>query len=204
MMKKLFYAILLYYTLFSSFFVILTPFNESPDEIFHLQFINYISKYKTLPDQYEGLIKTEKFVGQGHQYPLYYVFTGTLNYIFNPDKEIITNITPNKLHLWNGGTSGKVPVYCHLDIEEIPDTNDKVLFYLFRFLSVVFGLINIVFVFKISKLIMGDIIWSLMPPFFVATLPQFLFISGAVNNDCLANMFSTTCFYFIIKIMKDY
>lgn len=201
--KKIFHTIILYYVFFSSSFVFLTPFNEAPDEIFHLQFINYVSKYKTLPDQYEGLRNNEKFVGQGHQYPLYYIFTGIVNYFFNPDKQIVTDITPNKLHLWNGGTSGKVPVYNHLAKDEIPDSKDKFLFYLFRFLSVVFGTVNIIFVFKISKLVFGDNVWTLLPPLFVATLPQFLFISGAVNNDCLANMFSTICIYYIFKIVKN-
>src|SRR5438105_4538939 len=146
----------IYFVFFSLIFAFLIPPFEAPDEQLHLQYINYISKYKTLPDQYEGLRVNEKYVGQGHQHPLYYILTGTLNYLFNSDGVISYNLIPNKNHFWYGGSEGKVPAFNHVYNNVFQNSEDRIIFYIIRAFSIIFCLFTILFVFKISRLFFTD------------------------------------------------
>lgn len=200
--KKL-YIILFYFLLLSILFVLVSPVFETPDEDLHLQYINYISMCESLPNQYEGIKIPALYVGQGHQHPLYYILTGAIIYVFHPNSRIEVNAVRNKLHEWNGGTTGKVPCYNHTERDFFPSAADIILFYSLRILSVFFGLINIIFIYKIAKLIFPDSDWLYLPVVFAATLPQFLFITGSINSDNPAGMFSTIIIYFTFKILKD-
>ena len=200
--KKL-YIILFYFLLLSVLFVLISPVFETPDEDLHLQYINYISMYGSLPNQYEGMKNPDMQVGQGHQHPLYYIFTGAFVNLLHPNKKLEVNAVRNNLHEWNGGTTGKVPCYNHMVGDFFPTSADKILFYFFRFLSVLFGLINVIFIYKIAKLVFPDSDWVYLPVAFVATLPQFVFITGSINSDNLAGMFSTIIIYFAFRILKD-
>lgn len=195
--------IIIYYIIFASLFVFINPVFEAPDEDLHIQYINYVSVYKNLPDQYEGQIFKEKFVGQGHQHPFYYIFTGTVNALFNPDNKLIVNSAPNNLLYSENNKITRYPHYNHIIDNEFPERTDKYFFYFFRFLSVFFGALNLYFIYKISQFVFPDSAWSLFPVLFVATLPQFLFISSAVNNDNLANLLSAVCIFFLFKIVND-
>ncbi|TRZ66595.1 DUF2142 domain-containing protein [bacterium] len=199
--------VLIYYLVFCAIFLSITPVYETPDEDLHLQYINYVSFYNTLPNQYEGIVNKEKFVGQGHQHPLYYIITGSLISLFKSDCRLIINPVPNHMHVWFGGTAGKVPEYNHINENIFGSSHDEHLFYLLRILSIIFGLINIIFIYKIARIIFSSAqspaYWALFMAFFAASLPQYLFISVSVNNDMLANLFSTLSIYIIFKIFND-
>ncbi|MCX6156982.1 MAG: DUF2142 domain-containing protein [Ignavibacteriae bacterium] len=195
--------ILLYFVVFSATFSFIVPVFESPDENLHLQYINYVTKYKKLPDQYEGMVNKEKFVGQGHQHPLYYVITGFLNYTSNNGKMLDIKYHFNKLHVWNGGNLEHVPYFYNIRDDVFDNTGEKYTFYLLRILSVIFGALNVLFIYKIGKIITDNENFSLFAAFIAASLPQFAFISGMINNDNLANLMSTICLFLIIKIFKE-
>ena len=134
--KKL-YLILIYFIFFSILFVFVSPVFETPDEDLHLQYINYISVYKSLPNQYERMTNPDIQVGQGHQHPLYYILTGTITNILHPKKKIEVYGIKNKLNAWNGGSTLSVPCYNHVSTEFFPSNTDRFLFYILRFLSVI-------------------------------------------------------------------
>ena len=194
--------VIFYFIVFSSSFSYIAPVYESPDENAHLEFINYVTKYQELPDQYEGMTNKEKSVGQGHQHPFYYILTGFLNYALNDGSIIHINSRFNKLHEWNGGNTFSVP-YFYNDRNDVFNTAaDKHMFYFFRILSVLFGALNIFLVYKITKLITNNELFSLLTAFLMASIPQFAFITGMINNDNLANLMSTVCLYMIVKVFK--
>ncbi len=201
MNKKIF--IFLYFILYSLFFVFFVPVFEGPDEQFHLEYVNYFSKYHTLPNQYEGLDHREKYVGQGHQHPLYYIITGSLLYFFDSDQTISSEKFPNKRHVWSGGAEDKVPVFNHVYNSVLKSPEDKVLFYVLRIFSVFLSLINIFFIFKIAELFFKESSWIFLTTFFVVTLPQYAFVSSLINNDSLSNLISTISIFFMFKIFKD-
>lgn len=195
--------VLIYFIIFASVFSFIVPVFESPDENLHLDFINYVTIYKSLPDQYEGMQNKEKYVGQGHQHPLYYILTSFINYGLNSGDKIDVNPRLNKLHIWNGGTEKYVPVYNNNGESVFNSVNDKYTFYILRLLSVLFGAVNIIFVYKISYLLTSNDKFSALSAFIMGSLPQFAFISGMINNDNMANMMSTICLYLALRIFND-
>jgi 4-amino-4-deoxy-L-arabinose transferase-like glycosyltransferase len=194
--------VILYFIIFSTAFLIIVPVFEAPDENLHLDYINYVTFYKSIPNQYEGMENKEKFVGQGHQHPLYYLITGFINYNLNNGRKITINPQFNKLHIWNGGNEGKVPYYKNITDGVFDSDKDKRIFYFLRILSVLFGAVNLIFVYKISELFSENKEFSVFPVFILASLPQFAFISAMINNDNLAILLCTICLFLIIKMFK--
>ncbi len=194
---------LIYFTCISALFAFLIPPFEAPDEQFHLQYINFISYYKELPNQYEGIKYPDRYVGQGHQYPLYYIITGAINWVFSSDSRINYTLTKNNNHKWNGGTTGKVPLFDHVKNPPFHNNNNRIIFYLLRLLSVLMGAVNIFFIYKISEFIISDSRIRILPVIFAATLPQYIFVSSIINNDNLANLLSTISIYLILNLLKN-
>jgi 4-amino-4-deoxy-L-arabinose transferase-like glycosyltransferase len=187
---------LLYFAVFSAAFTFIVPAFEAPDEAGHVSYINFLQKHKSLPNQ---LLDSLKEPLQGHQPPLYYSIMYSINYVFNSDSPIEYKLTPNPLHVWNGGKNQHVPVYQHT----LNTNKQDNFFYVLRLLSTICGLINLFFIYKISLLVFKDQKLSLLPVIFAATLPQFAFISGVINNDNLVNLFSTMSIYFLLKTFAE-
>lgn len=201
--KYYLFLIVLYSFIFSVVMAFIVPPFESPDEQLHLSYINYISKYHELPDQYEGIANPEKFVGQGHQPPLYYIIIATLNYVVNDGQQISVYENPNYKHIWYGGTEGKVPRFNNYSKTPFTSSGDKDMFYFLRLVSALIGVATMIFIYKISNLIIEDRRYLFLSVFFAASLPQFAFINGVINNDSLAFMLSTISIYYIFRIIKN-
>lgn len=197
------YFTLVYFAVFSILFVFLFPPFEGPDENLHLQYINYFSKNLSLPNQYEGYKNKNFFVGQGHQHPLYYILTGLTAHVLNSDNSVDEKKIPDTVIIKDEKQTSYVPYYKIFDGNMFEAASDKNTFYLLRILSVIAGLFNLFFIFKISELIFKDSNWKFFPVVFAATLPQFIYIASVVNNDNLANLFSTICIYFLFKIIYE-
>jgi len=202
-LTKYILIIVVYFIIFSLCFTFLSPPFEAPDENKHLSYVNYISFYKSLPDQYEGINNPEKYVPQGHQPPLYYVLLTGINFVANSGKPIKFSEIPNPEHYRNGGSKSHVPVYLHSISSPFESGQDKFMFYLFRVLSVLMGAATVFYIFLISGQIFGKKYVSLLPPLFAASLPQFAFVSSVINNDSLAILISTILFYYFIKISNS-
>jgi 4-amino-4-deoxy-L-arabinose transferase-like glycosyltransferase len=188
------YFCLLYFLICSTFYVFITPPLEAPDEAGHIAYINFIHSHKTIPNQLNESLKEPK---QGHQPPLYYILLYSINYAFNSDRALVIDFPVNEKHLWNGGSNAHVPYYVHSGSNDVDN-----FFYVFRLISVLMGVINIYFVYRIALLVIKDVKLSLISVAFAATLPQFAFISGTINNDNLANLLATMCIYFMLVILS--
>ena len=203
MSNKYLLVIFIYYILFSIVMALIVPPFESPDEQLHLSYINYIAKYESLPNQYEGIKNPEKFVGQGHQPPLYYILMATLNYAVNNNQQVVVIEHPNYKHIWYGGTEGKVPRFNNFTYNPFLSGENKRMFYLFRFFSILFGTVTVIFSYKIITFFTDKKIYILLSTLFVSSLPQFVFINSVINNDSLAFMCVTISIYYIFKILKS-
>lgn len=187
--------ILIFFCLFSLAFAFIIPPFEAPDESGHLNYVNFLQKHRTLPNQLTDSLKEPL---QGHQPPLYYLTLYSINYLFHGDKNFSYRLVPNPLHVWNGGKNQHVPYYMHSDDSDKPDK----FFYVFRVLSVLLGVLNLFFIYKIALPVLKDEKLALVPVVIAATLPQFAFISGVINNDNLVNLFSTLSIYYLLKAIN--
>jgi 4-amino-4-deoxy-L-arabinose transferase-like glycosyltransferase len=194
-------AILLYFVVFAAFFVLVVPPFESPDELGHLAYINFVATRLDLPNQYMLKRTDRDYVSEGHQPPLYYAIVAIFNRALLRDHKVDVTPIHNKNKVDWGGRFKKVPTFNHAYNNIFTSWADRASYYLIRLLSVLIGLINIYFVFKLTRLFLKDSLWALFPAFFMATLPQFVFISGMVNNDNLASLFGTIFLYYCFRLL---
>jgi 4-amino-4-deoxy-L-arabinose transferase-like glycosyltransferase len=74
--------------------------------------------------------------------------------------------------------------------------------YLLRAFSVLLGTFNLALVFRVAAYFPLGGLWRLAPALFVATLPQFAFVSGMVSNDSLANLMATAVILSLLAIHR--
>lgn len=188
----------LYFLVFSILFVFIVPVFEAPDEPAHLANINYYAAHRALPNQY---IKEQTASGEGQQPPLYYVLASSFNRLFKRDRTVALAPRDNKLHIYGGGGDPFVPRYNNLSDGIFAGAADRYNFYALRLFSSLLSLLTLYYIYKIAGLFFGDPLGRLLPVLIAATLPQFLFMSGMINNDSLANLLAAVCIYYSFKIL---
>lgn len=198
-MDKKFLYILAYFLFFNASFVFLVPPFEANDEPYHLEYINYIVKNSSLPNQ---LNEKEKVNIEGHQFPLYYIFAGSLIKLIWGNSPVNFSLIYNKKHFTAGGTESLVPVFNHLYNNPFLDSESKTKFYFLRMLSLSLAALNLFFIYKIASLFFHNNKAVLLCVFFAASLPQFIFISSTISNDNLANLLSSAAIFTFLKYLK--
>lgn len=183
-------GILLHYFLFATLFAFFVPVFEVPDEPAHLAYINFLSAHGTLPNQYDP---ARTVPDEGHQPPLYYALGALLCRVSMPDG--VVSVEPVIQRPPGSDLPENIPIYRHLTGRIFPSASDQRGFYLLRMMSVGMGLLHLLCIYLLARRILQDVRWASVPVAFAATLPQFLFISGGINNDNLANLLSTVCLY---------
>ena len=195
--KKTIPAALVVYVLTAAAFLLLVPPLETPDEQHHLNYVNFVSRNLVLPDQYAA----EKCViGEGHQFPLYYMTGAAVVRLFDADGSVDLTDVPNKKHRLLGGDSLTVPSFRHAGVDIFKARSDRLAFYALRVLSLLFGLITIVFIYRLAKLFFEVPVWAGFAAVLAATLPQFVFISISVSNDGLSNTLAAASLFYMAKI----
>ncbi len=188
-------AYLLAFALICAFVV---PPWEPPDEPSHMLYVNYVARTGQLPNQN---VPSLSVGGEGHQPPLYYWIGALLNRLSQPDASVDLTPVRNPKHVWNKGDEWYVPVYQHFASSIFASATDRLGFYLLRVLSVILALLNLLCMFKLFDLLLPGRPYSMLAALWVITLPQFAFMSGAIDNDNLANLFSTTTIYWVLRIV---
>jgi Dolichyl-phosphate-mannose-protein mannosyltransferase len=174
-------AILCYFVAFAGLLAVLVPPFEGPDEYAHVEYITFVARTGRIPNQYD---QASKVPWEGHQPPLYYFLAAGVVRIVKPDG-INFSRHGNPKHFWSGGPSGDVPVHSHAFHDPFPTAADSVAFYGLRLLSVIFGVGTLLCVLALSRRLIPDPRWALVPMLMVATLAQFAAMSAAVSNDPL-------------------
>lgn len=170
------------YLLLATAYSLVNPIYEAPDETYHYAYVRYLLDERALPP----LTGTpgQTFVHQEEtQPPLYYALGALLVagvpvepgpfYEFNP-------------HAWIGAATREgnvnVLVHGHSD-EDFPYRGHALAVHLLRLYSVLLGLGTVLGVYAVARRVTTSEGVAIVAAALVAFLPQFLFISGAVNND---------------------
>jgi len=176
----------------------ITPAYEGPDEIAHLDYMNFLAKNRVLPDQ-TNLAHGGSTSWEHHQPPLYYVLGAAVLTIAKPDHAIDIRLEKQAA----GWVRPPGPDGTSRDL--FVSGTDRNLFYLFRLISVLVGAITLIYVFRTSSLLLPPDAgaWTVFPGLFVATLPQFAFDSAIVNNDALANSLAAAAIYYAYAVVNQ-
>jgi hypothetical protein len=169
-------VILAYFVAFASAFAFLTPIGSGFDEWNHLAYAKYVAGAGRIPNQY---VAQEALHFEGHQPPLYYFLAACL------------------LRLTGHG-DGTRAVQPDASVSEL----DRRAAYILRSFSVALATLSLLLVFRVAGYfpLIGP--WRCFPAAFVATLPQFAYVSGSINNDNLANLMATAAIICLLEILS--
>ena len=178
---------------------LVTPIFESPDEIYHYFFIKHLADGKGLPVQNPedpGLWEQE-----GSQPPLYYLMGALATFWSdtsdaedllwrNPQANIGTPLDP-----------GNKNVIVHTQREGFPFRGTALAMHLVRLLSVLLGAGTVFLTYRLALEVFPDHEHLAVGAAAInAFIPQFLFISGTVNNDNLVAFLASLALFLISRI----
>jgi hypothetical protein len=182
-------GILVVFVSLATLYNVLNPILEAPDEIQHVYYVHWLANGQGLPVQgEEGKGRWEQ---EGSQPPLYYVTAALLtSWIDSTDLDERVWLNPHA----NVG----VPLephnknrVIHTDAEAFPYRGATLLIHLSRFLSTLMGAGTVLATYCLVRVVFPDRPRLAMAAMgLVALLPQFLFLSSAVNNDNAVILFS--------------
>lgn len=175
---------------------LVTPLWEAPDEVGHFQNIADLAMGRGLPVQRVGQL------GEAHQPPLYYVIAALA--ILPADLADPTGaFQPNPRFIWAEQGGHDVNISVHNVEEALPFRGHALAMRLARGVSVVLGVLTVAMTLAIG--------WEIFPErravgllgaALVGFTPQFLFISGAVNNANLLILAATGAWWQILRALK--
>jgi len=181
-------------------YAFVTPTLEAPDEIYHYDYIRALVNTGRPPVLEEGGGR-----GFGHHAPFYYT-VGALASFW---------VGENDLHLWPerknpffGYRFGDVGrdnknLYLHPDDDRFGSSDTWLGLRIVRALSVLMGAVTVWVIYRIGREVFPD-----RPEVAVgaaglaAFIPEFLFISGAVNDDNGASLFGALALWAMMRILR--
>ena len=173
-----------------------TPLFEAPDEGAHYRYVKHLADGHGLPILEPG----ENWVGhESWQPPLYYTLGAlTTFWIDTDDARQLEWVNPH----WDGGGGGMNVVY-HTSAESFPYRRATLAMHIVRFLSTLMGAVTVAATGLIALELFPDQKWIAIGAAAInAFNPQFLFISGVINNDNLVTALSSLVLLMLLRLLR--
>jgi 4-amino-4-deoxy-L-arabinose transferase-like glycosyltransferase len=204
----LFTAILIGYLALAIGFSIANPIYESTDELHHFRYIRYIQQYQALPEQ-----RFDQPRIQAHHPPLYYVIAAIASSWIAPDHDALYEPIHNPYYgyrYWEINNDNKNQYLHGLD-EQWPYQGIVLMVHVARWVNVILGALMVWVTYRIGLTVLRadgetsrrvDKGIAAGAAAIVAFNPQFLFMSGAVNNDVIAGLFGSIVLWQGVHIIR--
>ncbi len=189
--RRTFLIILTTYLILAGLVSVMTPLGEAPDEADHYAYARYIALHRTLPQGPE--------VTQAKHPPLYHTlaaltggWTG-MGLFLQPNPDVF----PIR-------TDGPANFFIHGPEESFPWRDGPLAFHLARLLSVLLGGVTLWGAWRIgAEAFPRHPEIGLMAAAFLAGLPGYLYISGAMNNDNAVGAFGALALFVMVRIIRQ-
>lgn len=189
------------FAILSLYYSVATPLFEAPDEPAHFDYILYLAQGHGLPVQ--SFEHDRVIVVQGHHPPLYYalgaLFTFWIDTRNAPD---VYRENPNFV-LRLGGSGQEPNFLLHTSAEQFPWQGYALAAHLVRILSIVFGMVTVWGTYRLGKIVARREPIALGAAALVAFNPQFLYLSGMINNDSAVTAFLTLALVIMAGIVIE-
>jgi 4-amino-4-deoxy-L-arabinose transferase-like glycosyltransferase len=191
------------YLVLASAYSLVTPLWEASDEQWHYPLVKHLADNRlALPVQRPGELTAWR--QEGSQPPLYYMVSAVLTaWIDTSDVDEVRWINP---HADIGVLlpDGNYNMAIHDPAREgFPWRGTVLAVHIVRFFSVLLGAVTVLMTWRLARLLfpVQRAIWTGAAAF-VAFNPMFLFISGSVNNDNLANALASVLLVQIVGLLQ--
>ncbi|MDH7489342.1 MAG: DUF2142 domain-containing protein [Anaerolineae bacterium] len=191
-------AILIAYLAVAVAFSVATPVFEAPDEPEHFFYARYLAQTGRLPVAEKGALWAQ----EATQPPLYYALTAAvIAGVDTSDAEALAQRNPHAaigVPLYPDNKNA----YVHTDAERFPWRGTVLAVHLARLVSVLLGVITVWMTHLVGRETGFGAAASLTAAAVVAFLPQFGFISGAVNNDNLVTALCAVGLWALLRHLR--
>ncbi len=197
--KPLILLLLAYLTLAVAY-SLADPVYESTDELRHFRYVRHLAVYHTLPVQQPGAPRA-----QSHHPPLYYALAALVAGGVPVSQEVYYQPEVNPFwcyHYWEVGDDNKNQ-YLHGTEEQFPFHGVILAVYIVRWLTVLIGAGVVWLTYLIGREVYpGSVALPLTGAAVVAFNPQFLYLSGAVNNDVPAALGGAVVLLLALRLVR--
>jgi len=195
-----------------SLYSVLTPLFEASDELWHYPMVQHLATGGGLPVQRAGQTDAEApWRQEGSQPPLYYWIAAAFSAPFDSSNwRDIRRINPHS-DMGVPTRDGNVNVVLHTPAEAWPWERATLAVRAARLASILMSTATVFFAYLVAReLFPNDAarrtrdasLLRLASPVIVACTPMFAFISGAINNDNAAVLFSTVGLWWALRLMR--
>lgn len=194
--RKTFIIVAIYIVL-ATVYSITVPVWEAPDELGHYAYIKHLRLTRTLP------IQGQNATGEAHQPPLYYAIAALVSYPADFASPIGER-RPNPQFMWSASPGQDVNTNILGTAQTIPFQGQAWATHLARFASVAMGAVTVFLIIHIGRFIFPhrpEI--GLLAGILTSLTPQFLFITGVLNNDNLLILCSTGALWHTLRAIKE-
>ena len=181
--------ILFVYTVSATYYSVVNPLFESPDEIWHYEYVRWLVEGNGLPEAED--VGHAPWHQEGSQPPLYYLAAAALTASIATDNaDVVIRYNPHAA-IGQAEALDNRNVMAHDAAQAWPWRGVTLAAHVVRLFSVALGMLTLWFTFATGRILFpGRPAIALTATVLVAFNPQFLFISAAVNNDNLVTMTS--------------
>lgn len=193
---------------------VITPLFEASDELWHYPLVQHIATEASLPIQRSGQTDAEApWRQEGSQPPLYYVVAALATAPFDSSNwRDLRQLNPHS-DMGNPTRDGNANAVLHTSADQFPWTRAALAIHVARLVSVLFSTLTVLFTYLAARECFprqtktaderDPRAWVRLGSMaFVAGVPMFAFISGSVNNDNAAAMFSTLGLWWAIRLVR--
>ncbi len=182
-------------------YALTTPTLEAPDEIYHYEYIRSLVNTGRPPVLERGAGR-----GFGHHAPLYYAYGAVVSFWVGERDWDVWHERHNPFFGYEFGEVGRdnKNLYLHPESDTFGQSDVWLGIRVIRLASVVLGAVTVWIIFQI-----GREVFPRHPEMAVgsaalaAFIPQFLFISGAVNDDNGATLFGALAIWAMMRILRE-
>jgi hypothetical protein len=181
-------------------YALTTPTLEAPDEVYHYEYIRALVNTGRPPVLEKGGGR-----GFGHHAPLYYAYGALTSLWVGEDDLEVWSGRHNPFFGYRFGEVGRdnKNVYLHPDNDAFGRSDTWLGIRVVRLASVVLGAIVIWTVYQVGQEVLpGRPEIALGAAGLAAFIPEFLFISGAVNDDNGATLFGALALWAMVRILR--
>jgi 4-amino-4-deoxy-L-arabinose transferase-like glycosyltransferase len=179
---------------------VVNPIYESTDELQHYRYVRYIIETGRLPVQSAQGARI-----QAHHPPLYYALAALASGWVQTEHtwEYEPEINPYWGYRYFEVSADNKNQYIHLGDEDFPYHGAALAFHIARWVNVVLGAITVWLTYRITRRIFPQRPWlALGAMAVIAFNPQFLYMSGAINNDVIASTTGAALLYVCIDSIE--
>lgn len=193
-------ALLLVFAALAGVYSLATPVFEGPDEIWHFAFASHLADGQGLP-----LLSAERpnlLLRNAAHPPLYYLpVAGLIAPIDRRDFPAAFRFNLASPHITPGSVSDRPNLLIHTAHEDWPWRQTALAVHLARLVSIALGVLSLWGVWEGARRLMpGGPALPLLAVALAASVPQFVYGAGLINNDALAAAAGAWCLVALVEL----